>query len=104
MRRAVDTLPIFWIAKRRDIRIRRRGARGGPHGRRGGRLGPGRLDRGFFRQVFLRRLHGGAGDLGGAIALRLRGDRRIADWTVESENFESIHNHSAYALIEGRNV
>ena len=43
-------------------------------------------------------------DLVRDIALRLRGDRRIADWTVESENFESIHNHSAYALIEGRNV
>ena len=43
-------------------------------------------------------------DLVRDIALRLRGDKRIADWTVESENFESIHNHSAYALIEGRNV
>ncbi len=43
-------------------------------------------------------------DLVRDIALRLRGDRRVADWTVESENFESIHNHSAYALIEGRNV
>ena len=43
-------------------------------------------------------------DLVRDIALRLRGDRRIAEWTVASENFESIHNHSAYALIEGRNV
>ena len=43
-------------------------------------------------------------DLVRDIALRLKGDHRIADWTVESENFESIHNHSAYALIEGRNV
>jgi GTP cyclohydrolase I len=42
-------------------------------------------------------------DLVRDIALRLRGDPRIADWTVESENFESIHNHSAYALIEGCN-
>jgi GTP cyclohydrolase I len=43
-------------------------------------------------------------DLVRDIALRLRGDRRIAEWSVASENFESIHNHSAYALIEGRNV
>jgi GTP cyclohydrolase I len=42
-------------------------------------------------------------DLVRDIALRLRSDPRIADWTVESENFESIHNHSAYALIEGSN-
>jgi GTP cyclohydrolase I len=27
-------------------------------------------------------------------------DDRIAKYVVESENFESIHNHSAYALIE----
>ncbi|MDX5363953.1 MAG: GTP cyclohydrolase FolE2 [Pseudazoarcus pumilus] len=42
-------------------------------------------------------------DLVRDIALRLAADRRIGRWTVESENFESIHNHSAYALIEGRN-
>ena len=42
-------------------------------------------------------------DLVRDVALRLRADSRIAAWTVESENFESIHNHSAYALIEGRN-
>ena len=34
------------------------------------------------------------------IATRLNADERIAAYTVESENFESIHNHSAYALIE----
>jgi len=34
------------------------------------------------------------------IALRLNGDERIRAYTVEAENFESIHNHSAYALIE----
>jgi GTP cyclohydrolase I len=34
------------------------------------------------------------------IAARLNDDDRIAAYTVESENFESIHNHSAYALIE----
>jgi GTP cyclohydrolase IB len=34
------------------------------------------------------------------VAARLNADERIAAYTVESENFESIHNHSAYALIE----
>ena len=34
------------------------------------------------------------------VAARLNADDRIAAYTVESENFESIHNHSAYALIE----
>ena len=33
------------------------------------------------------------------IAARLSEDERINAYTVESENFESIHNHSAYALI-----
>jgi GTP cyclohydrolase I len=27
-------------------------------------------------------------------------DKRISKYIVESENFESIHNHSAYAMIE----
>ena len=31
---------------------------------------------------------------------RLNEDERISAYIVESENFESIHNHSAYALIE----
>ncbi|MHB1814891.1 MAG: GTP cyclohydrolase FolE2 [Steroidobacteraceae bacterium] len=34
------------------------------------------------------------------VAMRLNADDRIASYAVESENFESIHNHSAYALIE----
>jgi GTP cyclohydrolase I len=34
------------------------------------------------------------------VALALNGDARIAAYTVEAENFESIHNHSAYALIK----
>ena len=34
------------------------------------------------------------------IAAKLNRDERISAYTVESENFESIHNHSAYALIE----
>ncbi len=42
-------------------------------------------------------------DLVRDIALRLQDDARIGVWSVSSENFESIHNHSAYALIEGRN-
>ena len=33
------------------------------------------------------------------VAVALRGDDRIESFTVESENFESIHNHSAYAYI-----
>ena len=34
------------------------------------------------------------------VAARLNDHDRISAYTVESENFESIHNHSAYALIE----
>jgi len=34
------------------------------------------------------------------VAVRLNNDERILEYVVESENFESIHNHSAYALIE----
>ena len=34
------------------------------------------------------------------VAAILRADKRIAAFTVESENFESIHNHSAYAIIQ----
>jgi len=34
------------------------------------------------------------------VAARLNKDPRITAYTLESENFESIHNHSAYALIE----
>lgn len=33
------------------------------------------------------------------VAVALRGDARIRAFVVESENFESIHNHSAYAYI-----
>jgi GTP cyclohydrolase I len=40
-------------------------------------------------------------DLVRDIALRLSRDPRIGRFTVQSENFESIHNHSAYAAIEG---
>jgi len=34
------------------------------------------------------------------VATRLNAEARIVAYVVESENFESIHNHSAYALIE----
>ena len=34
------------------------------------------------------------------VARRLNDDERICAYVVEAENFESIHNHSAYALIE----
>ncbi len=39
-------------------------------------------------------------DLVRDIAARLNKDERVSAYTVEAENFESIHNHSAYALIE----
>jgi len=38
-------------------------------------------------------------DLVRDVAIALERDPRIVAFTVESENFESIHNHSAYALI-----
>jgi len=34
------------------------------------------------------------------VAVRLSADARVAGFIVEAENFESIHNHSAYARIE----
>ena len=34
------------------------------------------------------------------VAAQLNRDPRVEAYVVESENFESIHNHSAYALIE----
>lgn len=34
------------------------------------------------------------------VAAQLNADPRVCAYTVEAENFESIHNHSAYALIE----
>ena len=42
-------------------------------------------------------------DLVRDIALRLMDEPRIAEWKVISENFESIHNHSAYAELYGSN-
>ncbi|MBF0188426.1 MAG: GTP cyclohydrolase I FolE2 [Magnetococcales bacterium] len=40
-------------------------------------------------------------DIVRGVAADLTADDRITWFTVESENFESIHNHSAYAFIEG---
>jgi GTP cyclohydrolase I len=39
-------------------------------------------------------------DLVRDVALRLEADARVGAYVVEVENFESIHNHSAYARIE----
>ncbi len=39
-------------------------------------------------------------DLVRDVAARVQGDARIGGFIVEAENFESIHNHSAYARIE----
>jgi GTP cyclohydrolase I len=39
-------------------------------------------------------------DLVRDIAVRLNADDRVDAYTIEAENFESIHNHSAYALVE----
>jgi GTP cyclohydrolase I len=34
------------------------------------------------------------------VAQKLAADPNITWFSVESENFESIHNHSAYAYVE----
>jgi len=39
-------------------------------------------------------------DLVRDVALLLNADKRIGRYSVDVENFESIHNHSAYARIE----
>ena len=39
-------------------------------------------------------------DLVRDIAGELNKEKRILSYTLECENFESIHNHSAYAIIE----
>ncbi len=43
-------------------------------------------------------------DLVRDIALRLMREPSIGEWRVASENFESIHNHSAYAELTGSNA
>ncbi|MDD4871469.1 MAG: GTP cyclohydrolase FolE2 [Kiritimatiellae bacterium] len=42
-----------------------------------------------------------AEDIVRSVAVRLRADPRISWYQVETENFESIHNHNAYALVTG---
>ena len=39
-------------------------------------------------------------DLVRDVARRLDADPRIEGYSIEAENFESIHNHSAYARID----
>ena len=43
-------------------------------------------------------------DMVRAVASELQDDSRIAGFSVESENYESIHNHSAYACIKGGEI
>ena len=38
------------------------------------------------------------------VAVRMNDEDRVLAYVVEAENFESIHNHSAYALIERNKV
>ena len=40
-------------------------------------------------------------DLVRDVAGRVKADARVTRFSVEAENFESIHNHSAYARIDG---
>lgn len=40
-------------------------------------------------------------DLVRDVAARLKAHPGIGRFRVEAENFESIHNHSAYAVVEG---
>jgi len=41
-------------------------------------------------------------DLVRNVALKLKAHPQITWWKVEAENYESIHNHNAYACIEGQ--
>ena len=41
-------------------------------------------------------------DLVRDVAVALKRDPRVAAYVVDAENFESIHNHSAFARIEGQ--
>ena len=34
------------------------------------------------------------------VAVRFDADERITQYEIEVENFESIHHHNAYAMIE----
>ena len=39
-------------------------------------------------------------DIVRSVAARLELDANVTWYMIESENYESIHNHSAYALVE----
>ena len=52
-------------------------------------------ERAFDRPVFVE-------DLVREIALRANGHDEITWYRVEAENFESIHNHNAYAMLESK--
>jgi len=52
-------------------------------------------ERAYDRPVFVE-------DLVRNVAARSNRDRNITWYRVEAENFESIHNHNAYALVEKR--
>ena len=43
-------------------------------------------------------------DLVRDVAIELEADPRVRAWEVEAENFESIHNHSAFARIASSNL
>ncbi len=43
-------------------------------------------------------------DLVRDVAAGMRTDPRVAEWTVEVENHESIHNHSAWAIVRSSDV
>jgi len=40
-------------------------------------------------------------DLVRDVAARIGAQAGIRSYLIEAENFESIHNHSAYAVVEG---
>ena len=65
-------------------------------------VGPARGGRARLFQVAGRGVPNGEGveDIVRDVAVRLNGEERVLAYVVEAENFESIHNHSAYALIE----
>ena len=50
-------------------------------------------------QCFAELLTANTEDLVRGVAQRLQADPRIDGFVVEAENFESIHNHSAFARI-----
>lgn len=43
-------------------------------------------------------------DLVREVAKKLKNDKRITSYKVEAESIESIHNHNAYAMVEGKKL